>query len=207
MIELDKPVASRAFPDVFEVILRRRSNARTLSVCPNRSEIEQLLIAANAAPNHHLTQPWRFCVARGEMIERIADAVAEDTFAMLPVGDPAQAESIRQTARVKFSRAPVVIVASVAPVDEHPKSIDWEDFAATAAAIQNMLLAAEAAGLAAIWRSNTSQLRHLKALLNLRGEAKVIGFVHIGYPDPSDSAPLKSRRPHTDFVQWRGWDD
>lgn len=207
MIDAETNAGSTARAGVLETIQRRRSNARTLPISPVREEIEQMLIAANAAPNHHLTQPWRFCVARGAEVGRIAEAIGKDTVAMMGVTDAAQVEGTIQAARVKFARAPVVIVAAVAPVDEHPKSIDWEDFAATAAAMQNMLLAAESLGLAAIWRSSTSELTHLKSLLGLRRESKVIGFLHVGYPDPSDLAPQKPRRPHTDFVEWRGWDD
>jgi nitroreductase len=93
-----------------------------------RETLVELLELARLAPNHHLTQPWRFRVLGPESLERLKEA-----------GGPSEA--------LKLDRAPTLVVASAALAGELVQ--DEEDICATAAAITLVLLGATERGLAA----------------------------------------------------------
>src|SRR5207244_3779397 len=101
------------------------------------------------APNHRLTEPWRFVVfagdARLELGEAMARVQAANSDTLPTPGD-------LERTRAKPLRAPVVIAVAVEP-SPGPRVVEMEEVAAGAAAVQNMLLAAHALGLGAIWRT------------------------------------------------------
>jgi nitroreductase len=182
---------------VFEAIRTRRSIGRVRPERPPRALIEHLLDAATWAPNHRLTEPWRFIVLAGPARTALGTAMA----ACLPAGTP-EAEIARE--RAKPLRAPVVIVVAVEPA-AGPKVVEIEEIAAGAAAIQNLLLAAHALGLAAQWRTGDAAYDpRIKAHLGLPQTAHILGFVYVGYAE--GPAPTVRRRPATDLTRWEGWD-
>jgi nitroreductase len=184
---------------VLETIRQRRSYPFMAPETPPRETIEALLEAANWAPNHHVTQPWRFFVYMGAARRRLGEAMeasSERLQAATGAPPPPRKRSWVQT----FLRAPVVIGVAAVPVDEHVPF--WEETAATAAATQNMLLAAHALGLAAIWRSSGTG-PEANEVLGVPPEAQVLGYVYLGYPDPNGPPQReKVRRPAGEFVQW-----
>ncbi len=110
-----------------------------------------------------------------------------------------------EKARVKPLRAPVIIAVAVEPFIG-PKVIEIEEVEAGAAAIQNMLLAAPALGLAAMWRTGgASYDPHVKAFFGLAPTSHLLGFVYVGYPDMT--APEARRRPAAEVTRWMGWDN
>ena len=98
----------------------------------DRELLDELLELARWAPNHHLTNPWRFRVLGPEALARLKDAA-----------DPESAG--------KLDRAPTLVAASV--VQNGDPQQDEEDVCATAAAVYIVLLAAHARGLAGYWRT------------------------------------------------------
>lgn len=114
--------------------------------------------------------------------------------------DPAEAETARAKIVHKPLRAPYVIAVAVEP-DQRDKVVELEEIAATAAATQNMLLAAEALGLGAIWRTGwacyTPQVREF---LGLSERATVLGFVYVGYP--ANPAQARARQPIEAVAHW-----
>ena len=143
-----------------------------------RELIEQLLAAAVQAPNHYKVRPWRFVVLTGAGREKLGEAMAQSTKA----NRPDATEDDLQKDRVKPLRAPVVIAVAV----DKPgltKAKEIENVCAAAAAVQNMLLAAHALGLAAIWRTGPSATDPaIKHFLGWEADQHLIGFVYIGYP-------------------------
>ncbi len=172
---------------------------------PPRDVIEMLLEAANHAPNHYLTQPWRFFVLRGDARLCLGKVIMEEGLLRWPALNPEAAAQRREHVPRSYTRAPVVIVVASVP-GAHPHVPPWEDLAATAAAIQNILIAAHALGLAAYWRSNGTESQHARRFLGLPPEAQLVGFIYVGYPEPKATLPEKPRRPYTQFVRWMGWD-
>ena len=187
---------------VMETIRSRRSIGRVGPERPSRELIETLLEAATWAPNHHLTEPWRFVVLAGEARAAFGQAMAEAV-----IGRPENAERTEafDRAAAKALRAPVIIAVAIDP-ESGPKSVEIEEIAAGAAAVQNILLAAHAHGLASIWRTGAASLHaHVKAFFDLPPSAHLLGFVYLGYPlGPS---PIRERTPHASVTRWHGWDE
>ncbi len=192
-----------------EAIRTRRSVGKVRPERPPREAIEAILEAATWAPNHRLTEPWRFVVLAGEARRALGTAIAEGQAARRP--DPADADAgveardaFERTA-AKPLRAPVVIAVAVEPV-VGPKIVEIEEVAAGAAAVQNMLLAAHALGLAAIWRTGDACYDPVvKGFLGLAPAAHLLGFVYLGYPD--GAPPERERTPAGGLTRWLGWDD
>jgi nitroreductase len=193
--------------DVLEAIMTRRSVPGVLQDPPGREVIEKLLAAANTAPNHHLTQPWRFAVLKGEARETLGTVMEASLRERMTGEDPKRVEGQALAERIKLLRAPVVIVASVKREPES-RVPPFEDMAATAAAVQNLLLAAHGLGLGAYWRSGYSVFDPaVKAHLGLGVEDEIIAFVYVGYPDPEAAPrPAGPRTSHEDKTVWLGWD-
>jgi len=164
--------------DILEAIHTRQSVGKVKPDPIAREVIEQLLSAAVQAPNHFKVRPWRFVVLTGTGREKLGEAIAQST----RTNKPEATEEDLQRDRALPLRAPVVIAVGV-DKPAIPKAKEIENVCATAAAIQNMLLAAHALGLAAIWRTGPSATDPaIKQFLGWEADQHLIGFVYIGYP-------------------------
>ncbi len=145
-----------------------------------REAVLELLDVARLAPNHHLTQPWRFRVLGPDALARLKEAAG-----------PSEA--------AKLDRAPTLVVASAALGGDLVQ--DEEDVCATAAAVMLVLLAATERGLASYWRTPgvLRTARGREALGIPRGE-RVLGLVHLGSPE-REPAP-RERAPVETFVEF-----
>lgn len=189
--------------DVLEAIHSRRSVGRMMQEEPPRELIEKLLDAAVQAPNHHVTLPWRFFVMTGEARNRFGEAVAESLRPKLADLDEEKREAILADERRKPLRSPVLIAVGVRH-DPEIKATPVEDLQACSAAIQNLLLAAEALGLAAIWRTGSGAYSdHVKAHFGLAPEDEIAGFVYVGYPNTEFKAMMPPRqRSYAELTKW-----
>lgn len=179
-----------------EVIARRRSVGVVESTPVARELIERLIGAAAAAPNHKNTEPWRFVILEGAARRRVGLAHAK---AAVSAGGSTDEE--REAA--KLERAPVVI-ACICASDRSDRLRSTEDRDAVAAAVQNMLLAAEALGLAAIWRTGTMPDEpEVRAELGVGDEAELVAFVYVGWPRAGQRPSPPTRRPLSEIVEWR----
>ena len=169
--------------DIFEAIFKRRSIGKVKQDPVEKEKIEKLLEAATWAPNHYYTEPWKFFVLTGEGRRPLGRTLAQ--IAKENMEDPETKENQEKLkkAEEKPFRAPVIITVAVTPSDD-PKAIDIEEVGAVSAAIQNMLLAAHALGLGAVWRTGKPAYHpKMKQLFGLREQDEVLGFIYIGYPD------------------------
>jgi len=163
--------------EVTEAIRTRRSVGRLGGDIADDSVVE-LIELATWAPNHHLTEPWRFTVIRGAARERLGELWGAAAAAASGLSADARLEFARRQAD-KLLRAPLLIVVSTR-TDADPVVAE-EDFAATAAAVQNLLLAAAARGFGAIWR--TGAMVHspqVKAFLGIDASDRVVAIVYLG---------------------------
>lgn len=183
---------------VLEAIHGRRSVGKVDGAELPRDLVRELLAAAIAAPNHHLTEPWRFVVLSGAARREVGEAHARAVLRERPDAPPEALE--RERARLE--RAPVVIACCVAPGDDPVQA--REDRDAVAAAVQNLLLAAHARGLAAMWRTGVmaDEPEVAEALGLAPGEA-VVAFVYLGRPlGPAGRRPPRETDPDA-FTVWR----
>jgi nitroreductase len=173
--------------DVMEALRTRRSIGK-LGGDVTDAQVRTLVEAGLWAPNHKLTNPWTFTIVRGDARERLgrfwAGTLQEAT---LPPGVEREA-FLTKEAR-KPLRAPVLIVVSSRTDSDHVRAL--EDFAAASAAVQNVLLAAHALGLGAIWR--TGDMAFSEAVnehLGLAASDRIVGIVYVGAPAmPAPSPP------------------
>jgi len=146
--------------DVIEAIRTRRTVKAFRPDPVPREQLERILGAARWAPNHRLTQPWRFRHVGPVALGRLMSASGDE----------------------KLLRAPTLVVASYAPSPLPPHAV--EDEQATAAAIYAVLLAAHAEGVASFWR--TPKMLNDQAgreAVGLPEGERVVGMLSFGFVD------------------------
>ena len=188
---------------VFETIKHRRSIGKMDERHPTREQITQILEAATHAPNHHKVEPWRFFVVAGKARQELGDIMAESLASRLANTTSAQAQAVLEKERSKPLRAPVILVV-VAEHPTQPNVLEIENTAATAAAVQNMLLTAEEMGLACMWRTGDAAYDpKVKQWLAITPEDHIIAFVYVGYP--GIPVPERHPQPVEKKTNWIGW--
>jgi nitroreductase len=140
--------------------------------------VRALLDLARFAPNHKLTEPWRFRLLGPQTRLHLNGAVGEKE-------------------AMKLGRAPTLVLAT-AMLSGDPHT-DEEDLHATACAVYAVLLAATARGLASYWRTPAAfEERAVRELLGLESNEHVVGLIHLG-PVVSDP-PAKERAALEDVL-------
>jgi len=166
--------------DAVTAIRSRRTHKRFGSDPVPRPVVEELLELARWAPNHHLTEPWRFRVLGPASLGRLA-----------ATGGAGELE--------KLSRAPTLVVASAKLTgDDHQ---NHEDVLATACAAYIVLLAAHARGLASYWRTpRVLQSREGQAAIGMAADETFVALIHLGRP--VDEPLAKERAPVSSYVEF-----
>jgi nitroreductase len=147
--------------DVEEAIRTRRTHKVYGPEPVDRALLTELLELGRWAPNHHLTNPWRFRVLGPEALERLKSAVGGDGAA-------------------KLDRAPTLVAVSYVRTPDDP-AVDEEDLLAVGCAAYAILLGAHNRGLAAYWRT-PAILREPagRAALDIPDAEHCIGLLHLG---------------------------
>ena len=179
---------------VYDAIHSRRMNNEFTDAVPSRESIQRMLDAAVWAPNHRLTNPWRFFVLEkgGQKRAEVAQLAYDNLFARS--GNHEHADGSRQ--RVLDAPALIYVYSILADTEE----MTQENYAAACCAVQNLLLAAVAEGLAGDW-STGNTTRHPALAETLGGEADwtMVGALFIGQPArPSASV----RAPADEVTAW-----
>jgi nitroreductase len=179
-------------------IRTRRSVGRSEGE-PSPDAIRELIETATWAPNHHLTQPWTFTVVRGRARADLGNFWARTRADELGLAG-AQREGFVAGESQKPLRAPVLVIVS-ARTDDDPV-VAVEDFAATAAAVQNLLLAATARGYAAMWRTGDMAYHpKIKEFLGLDVRERIVAVVYLGERGTVEPRPPERGEP---AIRWRG---
>jgi nitroreductase len=174
--------------EALETILTRHSIPKVKPDPIPKELIKRLLHAAVQAPNHYRVRPWRFVVLTGESRNALGEILAQ----ALKKQNPETSDSGMDLERAKPLRAPIVIAVGVDKPDD-PRVLEIENICATAAAVENLLLAAHSDGLGAMWRTGTAARDpEVKKFLGLSPDQELISFVYIGYPD---RVPAQTERP------------
>lgn len=183
--------------DVLQAIQARHSVGKVKTDPVPRELVEKLLSAAVQAPNHYRVRPWRFVVLTGQGRERLGDVMAESFHKKFP---DLPAEALDKE-RAKPLRSPLLIAVAVDKPAE-PKILDIENIVSVAAACENLLLAAQALGLAAHWRTgDVARDPAVKQFLGFDPQQDLIAFLYIGYPDvPPSDEPRPSFEDRTRWI-------
>jgi nitroreductase len=163
--------------DVEEAIRSRRTVKAFEREPVDRRTLEELLELARWAPNHNLTNPWRFRVLGPRSLASLKDAAAELSLADAPAD--ADRGKVGEAAAAKLDRAPTLVVLSVRRSSDPVQ--DEEDGHAAACAAYIVLLAAHARGLAAYWRTPAVLRSEAgRAAVGLPGDERFVGLLHLG---------------------------
>lgn len=196
--------------DTLRVIHSRHSIRQFTDQPVCEKDIRALLRAANTAPSAHNQQAWRFIVVRGEKKRELTELINRR------LGDFPRAASVllRMSGRSIASAPVVVAVANTGDLIEHGTRLFQveadmgHDFFRTmeiqssAAAVQNLLLAATSLGLATVWLGILYLIKD--DVLQLLGEPKgeFMAVVPVGYAAHESKGPVK--RPLESIVKdWR----
>ena len=165
---------------------------------PSQEELESILSMSVRVPDHGKIAPWRLVVYRGDVCTKLGETFLELALA----GNPEMNEPAKQAELTRFTRAPLV-VAVISTAQPHVKIPEWEQVLSAGAVCLNMLMAANAHGYVANWRTEwvCYDERALDALGISPGE-KVAGFIHIGSSD--FATPDRPRPALADIVTYAG---
>ena len=189
--------------DALDAILGRRSTGRLSAPAPAGADLDRILAAAAAAPDHGELRPFRFVVLAGEAKDAFGQVLADAYLARCrAVGaEPTGGQLTKE--RTKLGRAPMVLV--VGAVHRHSDKIPWvEQVAAATAAAQNVLVAATALGYGSMWRTGDPVYDpRVKRALGFDDHDAIVGFLYLG-TDPAAGERPARERPAEGLVAW--WD-
>jgi nitroreductase len=162
--------------DVETAIRTRRTHKAYRPEQVPRETVRELLELARWAPNHHLTNPWRFRVVGPAARERLKDAAG-------PESAP------------KLDRAPTLVVCSCKLTGDPVQ--DEEDLHAAGIAAYIVLLAAHARGLAGYWRTpEVLRTEEGRAAVGMPDDERFVSLIHLGEPvqeqRPPDREPAEN---------------
>lgn len=159
--------------DVETAIRTRRTHKAFKPQPVSREILDELFDVARWAPNHHLTNPWRFRVVGPGALARLKEAAG-------PEGAS------------KLDRAPTLVVCSASLTGDPLQ--DEEDLHATACAAYIVLLAAHARGLAGYWRTpEVLRTDGGRAAVGLLAEERFVSLIHLGHAVQERRPPERQR--------------
>lgn len=177
--------------DMLEQLLNRVSTPANLLVepAPNDAQIEEIVRAGLAAPDHAKLKPWKFIVIRGDERIALGNLFAEATARR----EPDMAADKLEKQRSKPLRSPLIIAVSATITPDHPKTPEIEQILSAGSALQLMQLAATAMGFGSIWLTgpNASDAS-IKAALGIAAKDELIGFLYMGTPELTKEVPERA---------------
>lgn len=181
-----------------ETMRSRRSIKQFTDRPVTREEIETLLEAAVLAPNHHLTQPWRFYVL-GPAARRGYGTALGNRKAR-KVEDASAAQLVREKIAAEHEALPAMIAVAMRQ-DENPETRQ-EDYAAVMMGVENMLLVAHELGLGThIKTGAVMDDPAARAAVGVPDEERIVAVVNIG--EPAAAPTPKERAPAASHTVWR----
>lgn len=162
--------------------------------------VQEILEAANWAPTHGITEPWRFIVYGPKKVKDFGQLHAD----LYKKHTPADQflEKKYETILHKSDKASHVIVTYLKRTDRKNIPLQ-EEIASVACAVQNMLLVATSHNVASYWGTG-GMCYHpsIKEAFGLEEEDVMIGFIFLGKILNDDLPDGKRITPITDKVKW-----
>jgi nitroreductase len=185
--------------DAIAAIKQRTSVRRYRSEPVPREVVEHLLDCAVRAPNHKLTQPWRFAVITGAAKERYAEIRARHRLKRFADPTSPEANAAAEKVRREAKEAPLHVVAMMAVSSD--EIMREEDYAATMMAIANLMIAAEALGLGTYLKTGgVMQDSGLAELVAAPENTRIVGLISVGYPAGHETP--RPRKPAAELTRW-----
>ena len=183
--------------NVSDAIRARRSIKRFTSIPVPREAMEQLLSAAVLAPNHHLTNPWRFHVLGPDA--RYAYGMALGNRKAKKIEDPEKAQAMRTAVADEHRALPAMLAIAVVSNDDPEKR--EEDYAATMMAIENLALLAVEMGLGTHLKTGAvMDDPAARAAAGVPDGQRIVAIVSVGKP-----AEVPAAKARTDAAALTTW--
>ena len=189
-----------------DAIRNRRSMgvARLLPDAVEPGLIARALEAADWAPSHGETEPWRFVVYSGESRRALGEAFAK-AYKLDAERDGDFKEKSYEAQKERAWGSPVWVSIGMQPElrpDGTMKMTEEEELLAVACAVQNLHLVANAEGLAGMWLSKgVFRHGHVAEFTGLtQPYGRLLGFFILGWP--AIPWPSGERRPLHHKVRW-----
>lgn len=183
---------------VFDLIEKRRSvfPPQFNDTPITKEEVERLLEAANWAPTHAKTQPWRFKVLLGEKKKELGIFLAAKYQETATMVKQVKVKKLRENAQRS-----AVVLAICMQRDPKERIPDWEEVAATAMAVQNIWLACTQMGIGCYW-SSPGTIKFMHEFFDMPDGERCLGFLYMGRFD--GQLPEGNRESIADKVEWLG---
>jgi nitroreductase len=161
-------------------------------------QVLALLDAADWAPTHKFTEPWRFLVFSPERVPGFCFEHAALYKAHTPEDEFEQSKFDKLLHLGDKASHIVIVYTKPSPGNRLPL---WEEMAATACALQNLLLSAHEAGIAAFWSTGGMSAKpQFKTWLELDETDVPMAILYLGR---SNETPVGVRRiPLQDKIRW-----
>jgi nitroreductase len=187
--------------DAIELLKTRSSNGKLIEPEPDADALALAFQAVTRTPDHGALRPFRIRIVRGSARERLGELMA----GALQRANPSVSEGELAKAKSKALRAPMILVVG-AVLKPHPKVPEIEQILAAGAAAHTLLLALQARGYGAIWRTGGPTYDAVvKQALGFAPSDALVGFIYTG--TPKQPAPPLNRPQPSDFVsEWSGAD-
>jgi nitroreductase len=185
--------------DAIDAIQRRTSVRRYRPDPVSRDTLERVLECAVRAPNHKLTEPWRFAVLTGGAKARLAEIRAAHRLRKAddPSSEEARARADKARRETLESPALIVVMARTSQDDITRE----EDYAAVMMATANLMTAAQSLGLGTYLKTGgVMRDPALAELIGLPDSYRVVGILSVGYP--AEAEPPRRRRPAGELTSW-----
>ena len=159
---------------VIAALHSRVSVSELVAPAPSSAQRDLIFRAALRAPDHGQLRPWRFLLVEGDDRISVGNILAEV--------ESSENEAQRTRTAGRLLRAPLVLLI-VAHITPHTKIPEIEQIMSVAAAVQNMLMAAHALNVGAMWRSGIVTYEPLLVeKLGLAANERLLGFLYLGTP-------------------------
>jgi nitroreductase len=163
----------------------------------DRADLDAVIEAATWAPNHHLTEPWRFVVVEGAARKRLGDALAS----ALESGITGNVAPERLEVERNKPLSSPVIVALISSPKKAENVVPQEELVAAGAALQNMLLTAYSLGLASFVRTGAHAYSEaVRRFFAMSEHEALVAMVYLGYS--TGPLPPGKRTPPGERVTW-----
>jgi nitroreductase len=162
--------------NALDLLLTRESALKLDDPGPTAADLEIMFQSALRAPDHGRLRPWQFVVVPEEERAAFGNLLADSMARRRP---DAPAEELARE-RAKAMRAPVIVVAAAKLAKGH-KIPEIEQLLSAGAAVQNIMLAANARGFGAMWKTGAPAYdASVKEALGIAADSEIVGFLYLG---------------------------
>lgn len=190
-------------PETLRLLALRRSTPVAIlsEPGPSAADLDAMLRLAMRVPDHRKLEPWRILIIEGEARVKLGEIFA----AARKLRDPdVPDEKLAEEMKLPL-RAPVIVCVISSPNHHDPKKTPvWEQQLSSGALCQNLLIAANAMGWAAVWITEDAAFdSHVHAALGMTGHEQVAGFIYLG---TAKEKPVERQRPNVSSkaTRWTG---